>query len=130
MEQTKEWKVTQGNSTNTYCGPAALSIITGMSVEECITAIRVEIGDTPIAGIFYPTLLKVLKNLGYIYEERVSWRKTPAHIPCLIVFRGHFGVYVGGKYYDNTFRTDGYFSGLPIKTRVDKCFRIHKLGEL
>lgn len=56
-------------SSNNYCVPAALALITNLSVDEIESLLRVELGDQPITGLYYPLGLKILSKLGYQFKR-------------------------------------------------------------
>lgn len=95
---------------NIYCGPAALSAITGLSVKECCKLIENEIGDQPIEGIYYPLLLKILTDLDYNFERTNFDKGFYRSGVFLICFKKHFGVLDNGIYYDNHYPFGESFS--------------------
>lgn len=57
--------VTHGPSPNRYCGPSALSIITGRTTTEAATRVRYFTGKRAVTGVDARTLLAVLEDWGY-----------------------------------------------------------------
>lgn len=49
--------------------PAALSILTGLPVGDCVMELRKHLGDQPISGVFIPVAIQVLESLGYSVER-------------------------------------------------------------
>lgn len=88
--------------SNPYCGPAALSVLTGKDVDFCEKECIKELGDLPVMGMFRGILLKVLRNLGYRTEVTTMYQvsKNP-EFDYLIVFPKHFGTICEGNYIDN-----------------------------
>src|ERR1700677_4917345 len=85
-----------------FCMPAALACLTGKTVDEAIELFKHELGDTPITRVYYPILLKILKDHGFDWEE-LTIPQANKFIGDMIVFvPGHVMVYdsILHKYYD------------------------------
>lgn len=85
-----------------FCMPSALACLTGKTVDECIEIFKYELGDTPIRGVYYPILLKILKDLGYDWQE-LTIKQAKSFIGDMIVFvTGHVMIYdsICKKWYD------------------------------
>lgn len=54
---------------NEYCGPAVLAAITGLSTDECASAISRVTGKKEIKAVDMPSLVKTLKNLRCNVEQ-------------------------------------------------------------
>jgi hypothetical protein len=86
-----------------YCMPAALACLTGKTVDEAIELFKRELGDTPIQGVYYPVLLKILKEHGFDWQELETRNDRVKFIGDMIVFvHGHVMVYdsILHKFYD------------------------------
>lgn len=94
-------QVRSSPDSNPFCGPAALSVLTGCHVDECVKWCEAEVGNSGVKGLFYPTLLKILKERGFNYE-RVSYSSINRDGDFLVVWQGHFGAFCNGTYYDNS----------------------------
>ena len=105
-----------------YCGPAALSALTGLTTLETTNLLKSSIfGQTSISGVYYPALLKVLVELGYQYKDWGFFEKGGLY---LVVLRGHVGVWWNGKFFDNSHPLGTL--EVPSKKRIEKIFRIWK----
>jgi hypothetical protein len=101
---------------NNYCGPAALSIITGMDTASAAERLRAITGRHAIRGIYTHELVSALDKEGYrVLRYRVQpegvhtlarwlrlsrWRRRPDVYYLLVVAR-HFIVLKGRKLADN-----------------------------
>lgn len=57
--------VNRKNRGNRYCGPAAISIITGCDTDDAAKLIRAYNGDRPVRGAYTTHVLNVLHDIGY-----------------------------------------------------------------
>ena len=112
-----------------YCVPTALANLTGLTQREATALLAQELGDVPIEGVFYPTLLKVLVSLGFGYREvstdyrKHNYSKGQMY---LIVFRGHVGIIKNCKYIDTYYRNGIELSRSPVRRVVETNFLIWK----
>lgn len=68
---TKLHSITPG--INQFCGPAVISALTGMSVDDCANAISRVNGKTIIKAVDIADIIKTLKNLRFeVTEQRVQ----------------------------------------------------------
>ena len=120
-----------------YCVPAALSALTGLNTLETTKLLQEEIGNKPIAGVFYPIALKILGQLGFKYQEWGFFEREGLY---LVRLRGHMGVvstfstpstystpstHPTLQFFDNSNPT-GTNQGTPGKRRIEKIFRVWK----
>lgn len=115
-----------------WCGPAAIALLTGLSVGAIDMMVRClrrneQVGDwtTPVHGMNHREVIEVLGMLGYITELLYSSEATgPATlgrflrhyrrrmtVPVLLRIKGHFAVLDNDKYADSLFP-----EGIPIDT--------------
>lgn len=87
-------------SSNSYCGPAALSILTGYHVDACEQALKAIIGDLPITGVWDHAMLHCLTDWGFKWQETSGIGRNSRGL-FLIQFKAHYGVLENGIYYDN-----------------------------
>ncbi len=116
-------------NSNPFCGPAALSVILRRDVDDCLILIKKEVGDQPIQGLFYPCLLKILKEQGYSYKRVRTFDYTDGNL-YLIVFYHHFGVLSNlgetnqpTQYFDNS-HPNG--TSLLPRMKIEVTFEIKK----
>ena len=129
---------------NKYCGPGALSILTGQPVNRCAEAIRLHTGQKAVRGThliyMHQALQKSLPPLwakdhtisvaeGWCkWGQRMSlknffsptneWvKKHPFDSTYLVQVTGHFVVVKAGKVADN--KSNAYFPVCPIWKRPD-----------
>lgn len=107
-------KVLRPVGSSSFCGPAALSLITGRSVDDCVTVLKhIRQSARAIKGIYNTEMREALGHLGYqMHVLPVRGRPTlaqllrslrergPEHI-FLINTTGHYVVLRGRKIYDN-----------------------------
>lgn len=112
-----------GNSDNKFCVPAAISLVSGITVEQSVKLLKEELGEQAVTGIFMGTMLKVLKGLGFSPRpiSIKKWKELGEN-RAIIFIPGHVMVYYDGKYYDNHFPL-----GIPVKQRVVKIEAIYGL---
>lgn len=107
-------KVIRNANDNTFCGPAALSLITGKPVSECTAALRAATGRRAIFGVAYREMMAVLPMLGYIAAPIPIGDKPPTLAALLrklkdrrpedvylLSVTDHYLVLRGRKIYDN-----------------------------
>lgn len=63
MKQFKAYSLTKG--ANTFCGPAALSALTGQPVEAVTEVLRQVTGKTAIKGVSWSAMERAIPLLGY-----------------------------------------------------------------
>jgi hypothetical protein len=102
MQPKQTYKVKRSPGSNVFCAPAALSILTGEHVDDCVKLIQEEIGNKSISGVYYPIILKILKNrFGYLSRDLGGFSTTN---PCLLCFQSHVGVWTPeGNFVDNNY---------------------------
>jgi hypothetical protein len=107
-------RVLRRENSNTFCGPAALSLITGKSVDDCVSVLkRVRQSTRAVKGVYNEEMREALGHLGYrMHVLPVRGKPTlarilrslkergPEHI-FLINTTGHYVVLRGRKIYDN-----------------------------
>ena len=107
-------KVLRREGSNQFCGPAALSLITGRSVDDCVGVLKdVRHNSRAVKGVYNGEMREALIHLGYrMHVLPVRGRPTlarllrslkergPEHI-FLINTTGHYVVLRGRKIYDN-----------------------------
>ena len=107
-------KVLRRVGSSSFCGPAALSLITGRSVDDCVTVLKhIRQSARAIKEIYNTEMREALAHLGYqMHVLPVRGRPTlaqllrslrergPEHI-FLINTTGHYVVLRGRKIYDN-----------------------------
>jgi hypothetical protein len=115
----------QLSTTHTnFCMPAALACLTGKTVDECIDLFKAELGDTPIQGVYYPILLKILARHGFDWQELESKYDRSNFIGDMIVLvPGHVMIYdsICKLFYDPA-SPDG--RKVPKYTRIGKVFAV------
>lgn len=87
-------------SSNRFCGPAALSILTGYHVDACEQALKAIIGDLPIKGVWDHAMLQTLSEWNFKWQETFGIGRNSKGL-FLIRFKAHYGVLENGTYYDN-----------------------------
>jgi hypothetical protein len=129
-------KVKRHERSNTYCGPAALSLITGKHVDKCVEAIHSVYRNDflsggrrrPVRGTSRFEMISVLKQFGY-QSSKLSIPTFPQRLLTLVGFRywlrkngwepesvylvnvtGHWLVMKGIKLFDNA-NPEGIFFG-------------------
>jgi len=107
-------RVLRSVASNQFCGPAALSLITGKSVDDCVSVLKdVRQSSRAVKGVYNGEMREALSHLGYrMYVLPVRGRPTfarllrslkergPEHI-FLINTTSHYVVLRGRKIYDN-----------------------------
>src|SRR5690242_10552493 len=128
-------KVQRTEGSNRFCVPAALSALTGRTVDEITVLIHDEVGDQPIRGLFYPLALKILKRLGYTWKETNFTQldgvvRNSAGKLFMVCFQGHMAVVDNFTYFDNSY-PHGLQSNYPVQRlpaigyhKIEKCFQI------
>lgn len=71
--------VNRAKRGNRYCGPACISILTGLDTTDCARLLRFTSGQRAIYGIGMPYMKPALRLLGYTVQEVHNWRGIPAH---------------------------------------------------
>lgn len=130
------------NASNLWCGPAAISAVTGYdtrSVHQCIRELN---GLKQVTGLNNRDLVIVLQALGckvraYRLPSRVTlayWLKTNAEVfsrnPVIVNLTGHYVTVMGRKFIDN--HTDGpvFLKAAPHRrARVKGYFIIESTDE-
>lgn len=92
--------VRRNATSNPFCGPAALSIITGLHVDECVKLIQQRIGNKLISGIYFPTIIEIAQDLGFRHYRTAHFPLSSPN-PVLVVRKEHFVVIWDGILYDN-----------------------------
>ncbi len=125
-------KVIRGSLSNQYCVPAALSALTGLSVDEIIPLVREHLGDQAISGLFLPIAIRILRDKGYTIRSLTldcTVNQLPRLVkgihPYLIEIHRHALVYHNGLIIDNRFP-----DGILIKNYPAKAFTIHQCYEV
>jgi hypothetical protein len=111
-----------------YCVPTALSIITGQPYDSCVSQIQRFLGDIPIKGVYIPIAVKILRDNGFIVEQRGEggWALNKFKATkglFLVEINRHAIVIRDGKLYDNNHPQGTY--NLP-KSRVVRCYEVAK----
>jgi len=118
-------KVIRNDRDNRYCGPAALSLITGRPVSECTEELRRHTGQRAIRGVYRNDLLDVSRRMGTrlinvpvigtpgqqrptLVKLLRQLRERHADDVYLINITGHYIVLKGIKLFDNV-NPDGVF---------------------
>jgi len=108
----------------TWCGPAAISIITGCGYDAALELLKQVTGRSVIKGVARPDMFRALRRLGYDCKSRqefTDWRPTLAwwlrqresdemSLTYLVNVTGHYLVVRGRKIADNK-------TGEPVFTR-------------
>jgi hypothetical protein len=144
-------KITHDIKTALWCGPAAISAVTGRPTSEIMALARHFTGKKTVKGLSVRALRQVLNALGYRTDEIFSaglefcagnpnWKPTLAKwtkenakafskLPCVVLVSNHY-VTVKGRQLVDTF-TPG-FEPVPLKkapwrrARVAKVLRVEK----
>lgn len=66
---------------NTWCGPAAISIITGLGYDEAIDLLKRVTGKRAIRGVSRNEMFRALQAIGWDCKDR--WEYTKEHRPTL-----------------------------------------------
>ena len=140
-------KLQRNKGDNTYCGPAALALITGQPVSNATSAIRFITGQSAVRGVTQRDLLRsismfgklpvvVPKNyvrdtnptLAYVLRSAGLRDRRPDTV-FLITLTGHFIVLKGRKIYDNH-NPEGVFlrKYQHRRKRVKAVFQIQELS--
>jgi hypothetical protein len=107
-------RVLRSVASNQFCGPAALSLITGRSVDDCVSVLKnVRHSSQVVKGVYNGEMREALNHLGYrMHVLPVRGRPTLARLLrslrergpeyiFLINTTGHYVVLRGRKIYDN-----------------------------
>lgn len=122
------------DSDNHYCVPAALSILTGLPVDNCVTKIREHLGDQTISGVLIPVAIQVLESLGYSIN-RAEFTEGSTVLTAslgllstyLVSTGGHALVIKDGMIFDNSYPNGVSPKDYPgKKTRIKQAYRITK----
>lgn len=112
-----------------WCGPFALSIITGKSYDSCIQILKsISIGDQNIEGLWIGSLIVALKSQGFKLRMMkadgaftlTSFRHLKGLFLCEI--KGHYVVLKNGVLYDNAHPNGSD----PSKHRVLRAYEVLK----
>jgi hypothetical protein len=111
---TKKLKLHRPTGKNRYCGPAALSAMTGFTTDQCAAVIRMVSGKTMVKGASTGEMINAIRAMGghttwspyrtskYLAESIGKTRITVEqymrergdgdgrNVPCLIVTNDHF----------------------------------------
>lgn len=90
-----------------YCVPTALSILTGLPVENVEAELKLSyLGDVQISGIYIGLALKFLSDNGYHWQATFMEGKRIDHFnwgcTYLVEIKGHALVFKEGSVYDNS----------------------------
>lgn len=108
-----------------YCVPTALSILMNIPYEDSVHQIEQFLGDVPITGVYMPVAVKILRDNGFIVEQRGQdyqmrlFQRTKGIF--LVEISGHALVIKDGIKYDNHFP-----SGTPHLTH-HRCLRVYEI---
>lgn len=107
-------RVLRREGSNQFCGPAALSLITGRSVDDCVGVLKdVRHSSRAVKGVYNGEMREALTHLGYrMHVLPVRGRPTLARLLrslkergpeniFLINTTGHYVVLRGRKIFDN-----------------------------
>lgn len=113
MKYMKSMKLNTIHGKNRYCGPAAISAITGASTDDAAYAIRQRSGQRFVKGAAIPYVIAALRDSGVFADQVYSapvgkgltfaqWRKhskadRKAGVVYLIVAGNHYQVVSGRK---------------------------------
>jgi hypothetical protein len=130
-------KVKRGERSNTFCGPAALSLITGKHVDKCVKEVRDFRNDRHgfqrrnVRGMWNAEIVRVLDRMGFVSERKYPFEYDTLKLdPTLVAFMrwlkkrgqwsakkvylinvtGHYLVMKGIKLFDNR-HPEGVFFG-------------------
>jgi hypothetical protein len=146
-------KVKRGERSNTFCGPAALSLLTGKHVDACIKVIHAHrYYDRPVRSMDRHEIIQILNNMGYLINTRFHWELDYYYVKrntkptlvklmrwlkkqehwspkkkYLILVTGHYVVMKGIKLFDNS-NPEGVFFGKygRRRRRVSQVWEITK----
>lgn len=137
MESLRIRPVKKGS--NRYCGPAALSIITGMDTDRTAKLIREISGQRFVKGTAYGTMIWALEKLGY------SCLRLPADKMTLVQFvnmvdqdkmflicaGNHYSIVQGRRYCCGQTKAVVEVDGIPHpKSRITKACEITKVRDV
>jgi hypothetical protein len=145
-----ELKLIREEGDNTYCGPAAMSLLTGKPVKECVKAIKKAGNRKIVKGIYTWELVAGMKKLGFKAELQPLPRYTApdgyqhshknytlrqlldrwwrnSETAYLVVLTHHFIVVQGRMMYDNS-NPEGLPLGLykRLRTRVKVIYSFRR----
>lgn len=126
------------NERVTWCGPSALSIITGEDYETCRKAIAATQGNRPVMRVHNWQMIRVLHEWGfntvsinYFGNEPTlaAWmrEREPAEINALFLVQitGHYVVVQGRKACDSKTKEPVFLSKMPgRRARVEKVWKV------
>lgn len=121
-------------TSNKFCGPAALSALTGRHVDETARLLRLVSGKRAIKGIQARYMLEALKRLGYKAESLVAvtraWHKPTltqllagelkgrkAGARYLVIITGHYITIEGRRLVDNKHPAGVALTACPYRRR-------------
>lgn len=84
---------------NRYCGPAALSIISGISTGEAAKLLRVITGARAIRGTYTSSMRWALEDLGYAFASFTEYRVRKARPTLARWLREHKAIRTSGRVY-------------------------------
>lgn len=108
-----------------YCVPTALSLVAIISYPCAVADIQEHLGDVPIAGVYFPIALKILKE-KYKFEPIRVWKVMSRGL-YVISTAGHMFIVRDGIFYDNQF-PEGKKFNLAITNK--KNYVIYRLEHL
>jgi hypothetical protein len=124
----------------TWCGPAALSIITGLDYETCRSALT-RIGNRTIKGSYNHEMVAALRFFGYTIEQDdypsrptlAAWTRRrkgdDATAMFLVNITRHYVVVQGRKACDNVTRTPVFLKDMRLRrSRVERVWKVTRLG--
>lgn len=136
-------KVRREEGDNRFCGPAALSLLTGRKVPTITAALRDITGDRAIKGVHNWAMRKALtlfgRNVEVVFTKYQTTRMRPTLVGAirmlktrkpnekfLITLSTHYVVLKGRKLYDNVHPTGVFLRQYPYRRsrveRIDKVF--------
>lgn len=125
-------------SPNRFCAPFALSRLAGVPLDQSVSLLQEDLGNIDIQGVFYPQILKILKQRGFGYRrlnlkrdyrlaeylKKLCWGKE--RYPLLVIVPEHVGIIEHDKFYDN-----GNPQGTtdPPNWKIEQIYEVWNLDE-
>lgn len=112
---------------NSYCGPAAIAALTGVTTDDAARELRAVSGRRAIKWCYTSELVAALERLGYrATETRVGDNPTLARwlrerenrgVATIVLVTGHFVAVKGNKFADNRNPDPIFISKAPGRRR-------------
>jgi len=126
--------VNQPSRGNRYCGPAAISALTGITTTDAARLLRHVTGRRSITGVYCSDVIQALRLVGMTVYSVDSWNETPPTITqwrkrrpsgdLLVSVTGHLITVKGNRFWDNSHHHGAPLTSLPARKRVQSVFRV------